>query len=160
MNPNDREIERKYLLRALPDGVERYPSTEIDQGYIPGERVRERVRRIVDGTGAITYVRTIKLGAGIEKWEFEEAATRQFFDAVWPLTLGHRVRKRRYRVPAAGGFDGEWEVDEFLDRPNFYLAEIELTHADQRPEPPPEIAAVIVREVTGVTGFSNYRLSR
>ncbi|HEY9226371.1 MAG TPA: hypothetical protein VIP11_06995 [Gemmatimonadaceae bacterium] len=159
MGANEREIERKYLLSGLPRGVAQYPSAEIDQGYIPGQRVRERVRRIVIGS-AVTYTRTIKLGVGIDKWEFEEPTTQLFFDTVWPLTEGHRVRKRRYRVPGHGGFDGEWEVDEFLDRPSFFLAEVELTDPEQRPDPPPEIAAVIVREVTDEPGFSNYRLSR
>ncbi len=156
MAVNEKEIERKYLLRALPLGVEKYPSQEIEQGYIPGFQVRERVRRIREGD-SVSYTRTVKLGTGIEKFEFEEAATEDFFTAVWPLTLGHRVRKRRYRVPGDGG---EWEVDEFLDRPDLWLCEIELGHASERPEPPAEIAAVIVREVTNEPGFSNYRLSR
>jgi adenylate cyclase len=156
MEANDREIERKYLLRALPEDVTRFPSQEIDQGYIPGTKVRERVRRIRDGA-VVSYVRTIKVGTGMDKFEFEEETTEEFFTAVWPLTLGHRVRKRRYRVPGDGG---EWEVDEFLDRPGLVLAEIELNHASERPEPPALIAAVVVREVTEEAGFSNYRLSR
>lgn len=156
MNVNDREIERKYLLRGLPEGITRYPSQEIDQGYIPGTQVRERVRRIRDGD-SVRYVRTVKLGTGVERWEFEEPTTEQFFTAVWPLTEGRRVRKRRYRVPSPSG---EWEIDEFLDRPNFYLAEIELAHASEQPTPPPEIAAVIVRDVTDEPDYSNYRLAR
>jgi CYTH domain-containing protein len=156
MGANDREIERKFLLRGLPRDVAKYPSVEIDQGYIPGEKVRERVRRVSDGA-SLTYFRTIKLGSGIEKLEFEELTDEKFFDCVWPLTEGHRVRKRRYRVPCDGF---EWEVDEFLDRADFYLLEIELNHVGERPAPPVEIAEMIVREVTDEPGFSNYRLSR
>lgn len=156
MNVDDKEIERKYLLCGLPEGIQAFPSQEIDQGYIPGSQVRERVRRIRDGD-TVSYVRTIKLGRGIERWEFEEPTTEQFFAAVWPLTEGKRVYKRRYRVASEAG---EWEIDEFLDRPDFYLAEIELGHASERPTPPAIIAAVIVREVTDEPGFSNYRLSR
>lgn len=156
MESNDREIERKYLLRALPQGIASHPSLEIEQGYIPGLRVRERVRRILDGE-AVSYVRTIKLGTGIHKFEFEEPATEAFWNAVWPLTEGHRIRKRRYRVPCDGF---EWEVDEFLDRTDLVLAEIELDDVSERPAPPAAIAAVIVREVTDEPGFSNYRLSK
>jgi CYTH domain-containing protein len=156
MNVNGREIERKYLLRALPSGVDRHSSIVIDQGYIPGIQVRERVRRILDG-GRVRYERTIKVGSGMEKLEFEEEATEVFFNAVWPLTEGHRVRKRRYHVPVTGGV---WEIDEFLDRPAFFLAEIELTHVDEHIAPTPEITAVIDREVTHEPGFSNYKLSR
>src|SRR5262245_16546202 len=156
MESTDREIERKYLLRALPQGIAGFPSAEMDQGYIPGLRVRERVRRIREGE-AVTYVRTIKLGTGIHRFEFEESTTESFFDAVWPLTEGHRIRKRRYRVPCDGF---EWEVDEFLDRANLVLAEIELDDESERPAPPELIAAVIVREVTDEPEFSNYRLSK
>src|SRR5437016_5663261 len=127
MGTNDREIERKYLLRALPDGVARHPSAVLDQGYIPGSQVRERVRRMrEDADGSVRYIRTVKLGSGIERFEFEEDTTDVFFAAVWPLTEGRRIRKRRYRVPGDGGV---WEVDEFLDR-DLVLAEIELTSVD------------------------------
>ena len=156
MNVNGREIERKYLLRGLPRDVGSHPSGVIDQGYIPGTAVRERVRRIQEGE-SVRYFRTIKLGTGMDKLEFEEDTTEAFFTAVWPLTEGHRVRKRRYRVPVP---DGVWEIDEFLDRDDFFLAEIELTSVDQHIEPTPEIAAVIVREVTDEPSFTNYKLSR
>ena len=156
MAANGREIERKFLLRGLPADVSRHPSVLIDQGYIPGTAVRERVRRTQDGS-TLRYFRTIKVGTGIERFEFEEETTETFFVAVWPLTEGHRVRKRRYMVPSGGK---TWEVDEFLDRHAFFLAEIELERADESVTPPAEIAAVIVREVTDEPGFSNYRLSR
>jgi CYTH domain-containing protein len=156
MAANGREIERKYLLRGLPADVAQYPSVIIDQGYIPGTAVRERVRRTQDGA-TLRYYRTVKVGNGIERFEFEEETTDTFFVAVWPLTEGHRVRKRRYMVP-----NGEriWEIDEFLDRESFALAEIELERADEPVVPPAAIAAVIVRDVTDEPGFSNYRLSR
>lgn len=155
-NDTGREIERKFLLRGLPAGVERYPSVVIDQGYVPGTAVRERVRRTQDGA-TLRYYRTVKVGSGVERFEFEEETTDTFFVAVWPLTAGHRVRKRRYMVPSGNRV---WEIDEFLDRDAFALAEIELERADEPVVPPPQIAAVIVRDVTDEPGFSNYRLSR
>jgi CYTH domain-containing protein len=158
MASNDREIERKYLLRGLPQGVTRHPSVEIDQGYIPGETVRERVRRI-RGPDSTRYVRTIKVGTGMNRFEFEEDAPEEFFTAVWPLTLGHRVRKRRYVVPSFPARGGPWEIDEFLDR-DLVLAELELESEDERVEMPTSIASVLVREVTDEPAFSNYRLSR
>jgi CYTH domain-containing protein len=156
MAANGREIERKYLLRGLPADVLQHPSVIIDQGYIPGAAVRERVRRTQDGS-TLRYFRTIKVGSGVERFEFEEETTDTFFVAVWPLTEGHRVRKRRYMIPSG---ERIWEVDEFLDRDAFVLAEIELERADEPVTPPPAIAAVIIREVTDEPGFSNYRLSR
>ena len=150
------EIERKYLLRGQPPRTIGAPSLEIDQGYIPGERIRERVRRA--RTSADTrYYRTIKMGSGVQRIEIEEEATEGFFEAVWPLTLGRRVYKRRYLVDDNGLV---WEIDEFLDRPSLWLAELELTHADQRVEIPDWLAPFVVREVTEEPSYTNRALAR
>src|SRR5258707_15578409 len=90
---NDREIERKYLLRGLPERVAGAPSIEIDQGYIPGRRINERVRRSRLSPDEVKYFRTMKSGSGIERTEIEEETDEAFFLAVWPLTRGARVYK-------------------------------------------------------------------
>src|SRR5690349_22451549 len=110
MNSNDREIERKYLLRALPSRVHEAKSAEVDQGYLPGTRINERIRRMRAPDGA-RFFRTIKMGSGIERFELEEETSEEFFAAVWPLTRGARIFKRRYFVPEG---DVVWEIDEFL----------------------------------------------
>jgi CYTH domain-containing protein len=132
MSNNDREIERKYLLRELPRGAQRAPTVVIDKGLFPGERINERVRR-TRGADGIRYYRTIKAGSGIERFEIEEETSELFFTTVWPLTRGCRVRKRRYLVEDNGA---TWEVDEFLDRDGLWLAEIELERVDQVVVPP------------------------
>ena len=86
MSNGNREIERKYLLTALPPRVLTAPAVHIDQGYLPGTRINERVRRS-KRDGAVRYYRTIKSGVGIEKLEIEEEIDERFFAAVWPLTL-------------------------------------------------------------------------
>ena len=125
MSNNDREIERKYLLRELPSRVARAPSLEIDQGYLPGERINERVRR-TRGNDGVRYYRTFKTGSGIERVEIEEETSELFFTTVWPLTRGCRVRKRRYLSRTTG----RREVDVF-DRDGLWLAEIELERVDR-----------------------------
>ena len=163
MATNDREIERKFLLRALPAAAAAAPAVEIDQGYLPGERILERIRRIrmMEGGAPVTpqqarYFRTVKLGSGVERLEFEEETTEVFFLTVWPLTRGRRVQKRRYTI--AAGTD-EWEVDDFIDRP-LVLAEIELERADQPANPPLWLVPLIEREVTNDPEYSNYALAR
>ena len=149
------EIERKYLLRGQPPRTAGATSLEIDQGYIPGERIRERVRR-ARGANDTRYYRTIKMGSGIQRLEIEEEATEEFFHAVWPLTLGRRVRKRRYLVDHDGLL---WEIDEFLDRPSLWLAELELTHADQKVEIPAWLQPYLEREVTDDPSYTNRALA-
>jgi hypothetical protein len=63
MANNDREIERKYLLRALPQRVNGARALEIDQGYLPGARINERIRRSLEDS-SVKYFRTIKAGQG------------------------------------------------------------------------------------------------
>lgn len=155
--PNDnREIERKYLLRNLPTRVAGTPSFEIDQGYLPGQRISERVRRS-RGSGGVRYYRTIKSGNGIVRSEIEEETTELFFLTVWPLTRGCRVRKRRYVVQEGGV---EWEIDEFLDRDGLWLAEVELETVDQVVQPPEWLREAIEREVTDDPAYTNYALAR
>ncbi len=151
----DIEIERKYLLSGMPPSLEGQPFREIEQGYIPGERLQERVRRVrMDGTE--WYVRTVKVGSGIRRIELQEDTDRETFEVLWPLTLGRRVIKRRYRVPEGGL---TWEVDEFTDR-DLVLAEIELPSEDIKPKLPDWIAPHVVREVTGEPEYVNVNLAR
>ena len=116
--------------------------------------MRERLRRAVGPRGA-RHTRTVKVGIGLARAEFEEEISASEFARLWPLTEGARLRKRRYRVA-----DGEltWEIDEFLDRP-LVLAEIELPAEDTPVEPPEWLAHWIAREVTGEPEFSNLRIA-
>lgn len=153
---NDLEIERKYLLRGLPDRVRSAPSVEVDQGYIPGDRIRERIRRTCAGD-RVQYFRTLKSGSGLVRTEIEEEASEEFFTAVWPLTRGARVFKRRYYVKEG---DVTWEIDEFLDREGLWFAEVELESAEQAVAIPDWLAPMVVRDVTDEPGFTNRALAK
>jgi adenylate cyclase len=155
-NSDDREIERKYLLRERPARVDRARALEIDQGYLPGERINERIRRTRSDDG-VRYYRTIKAGAGLERLEIEEETSELFFTTVWPLTRGCRIHKRRYLVEAE---DVTWEVDEFLDRDGLWLAEVELKDVQQLVVPPEWLRGVIEREVTDDPNYTNHALAR
>ena len=149
------EVERKYLLNGLPPATTDAPSVEIDQGYLPGEQLIERLRRI-HADGGDELVRTVKEGSGMVRLEVEEAVAPEVFDGLWPLTEGRRLRKRRYRV-AAG--DLIWEIDQFLDR-DLVLAEVELPTAEAEVPIPDWLNPWIEREVTEDPGYGNFELSR
>jgi adenylate cyclase len=152
--PLDQEIERKYLLEGLPDRAAAAPFVDIAQGYLPGTRILERIRRVTD-TNETRFVRTIKLGQGVSRIEIEEPMTEHLFDALWPLTEGRRVHKRRYLVPDENSV---WEIDEFLDQP-LVLGEIELPD-ERHPTIPQWLAPHVTREVTDEPAFTNARLAR
>jgi CHAD domain-containing protein/CYTH domain-containing protein len=154
------EVERKYLLRFLPEEARDGRRIDIAQGYIPGSRLHERIRRVsvYHGSGRkdVHFYRTVKLGEGVTRTEIEEETTEAVFLAMWPLTLRHRLRKRRFEVDA----DGQtWEIDDFKNR-DLVLAEIELDSEDDEVTFPDWLAPAVQREVTGEPEFQNINLAR
>ena len=151
-----REIERKYLLNAMPPFVRDHAFSRLEQGYVPGSSIVERVRRKVDAKGNKKHFRTVKLGRGIERIEIEEEITAELFASLFALTKGRRVRKKRYAIT-----EGEhtWEIDVFTDR-ELVLAEVELTSADIQPALPEWLEPFVVREVTDEDTYVNLNLAQ
>lgn len=154
-NPSVLEIERKFLLKRLPETMPESTAINIEQGYLPGERLVERLRAVEVGRKR-TYLRTVKVGAGLVRTELEEETSAEVFKSMWPLTRGKRLTKRRHRVP-----DGDltWEIDEFTDRP-LVLAEVELPSADTTVEIPEWLQPWVEREVTGEVAYLNSTLAK
>jgi len=150
----DQEVERKFLLTGLPPLDRAGDPVEIEQGYLPGDRLIERLRRI-ESPDAVELVRTVKEGTGLTRLEVEEPVTPRVFDQFWPLTEGRRLRKRRYRVPEG---DLVWEIDQFLDR-DLVLAEVELPGQGREVAIPGWLRPLVVREVTEDPAYSNAQLA-
>jgi adenylate cyclase len=145
-----REIERKFLVSAMP--VDRGPGTAIAQGYLPlaSDDTELRVRRKGDAT-----VLTVKRGSGLDRGEEEAAISTEAFDALWPLTEGRRIEKRRYEIPHAGAII---ELDEFGgELEGLLVAEVEFDtrEASEGFEPPDWLG----REVTDDASYGNRRLA-
>jgi adenylate cyclase len=98
----------------------------------------------------------MKLGHGLARQEFEEETTREVFEALWSITKGRRLRKRRYFVPAEGR---TWEIDEFLDR-DLFLAEIEIPSIDFAVAMPEWLEPYVVSDVTLERAYANFALAR
>ena len=97
--PNEevrKEIERKFLVRFLPDNLDQYQSEEINQGYIVimEDGTEVRLRKISD-----KYFQTIKSGGDEIRNETEIEITEQQFDSLWKITEGKRLEKVRYKIP-------------------------------------------------------------
>lgn len=149
------EIERKYLLSACPPEAAVVAGTRIEQGWIPGRTLRERLRRSTYPTGVSRYTRTVKFGRGISRVELEEDTDRHLFEVLWPLTASARVRKRRHAIREG---THTWEIDVFTDR-DLVLAEVELTATDDVPTIPAWLEKWIVREVTDESEYVNANLA-
>src|SRR5258705_9056768 len=99
------EVERKYLLSALPPREILGRGVEIRQGYIDAADPEIRVRQ----KGPASFL-TIKSGAGLQRQECEVQIPAATFEKLWPLTEGARIVKTRYTVQHG---DARWEIDEF-----------------------------------------------
>jgi CHAD domain-containing protein/CYTH domain-containing protein len=152
----DHEIERKFLLSAAPPLATQAAGVRIAQGWLPGEKLRERLRRSVHTDGRVEWTRTVKVGTGVARIEVEESTEPLLFESLWPLTASARVEKVRYAV-ADGAFI--WEIDVFLDR-DLVLAEVELPSADTLVSFPDWLAPFVVRDVTGDAAYVNANLAR
>ena len=144
------EIERKYLLSALPPREILGPSVPIRQGYIDAGDPEIRVRQ----KGSEFFL-TIKSGAGVRRQECEVRIPAATFEKLWPLTEGARVEKTRYTVPHG---DVRWEIDEFRDAlAGLYLAEVELASESEAVTPPAFLS--IARGVTEDPRYKNKSLA-
>jgi CYTH domain-containing protein/CHAD domain-containing protein len=146
------EIERKFVLAALPPRARGAAAVPIEQGYLNLEGATEvRLRRAGDALRL-----TAKSGEGEVREETEIELTADQFDALWPLTAGRRILKTRLLVPL--GQDLTAEIDRYEgDLAGLLTAEVEFTslEACRAWEPP----AWIGREVTGERAWSNRALA-
>jgi adenylate cyclase len=150
--PNSREIERKYLLKRLPENLNRSRRYVIAQGYLATEPAGRQIRLRKKGkTASLTF----KVGRGRSREEREIKLSPKQFAALWPATAGRRLRKLRYEIP--------WrnlliEIDMYRGRHSgLVVAEVEfpdrLTCAKFKPP------SWFGREVTGEKRYSNVRLA-
>lgn len=132
--PEHREIERKFLVRELPEKLADFPHAEIEQGYlaIEPDRVQVRMRKANDDL-SLTYKRNEENS----REEREVTLTREQFEVLWPGTVGRRLRKTRYDVPL-----GELvvEIDVYHERhEGLIVAEVEFENEEAARDfrPPP-----------------------
>ncbi len=151
----DTEIERKYLLSGLPGALKREASAVIEQGWLPGEVIQERLRRL-RSAGKTSYFRTVKSGSGLKRTQIEERISRRQFESLWPLTESRRLRKRRY---TQADRDLTWEIDVFEGR-DLVLAEVEIPYEEFEVQLPEWLQPFISREVTGDGAYDNVNLAR
>jgi len=149
---HNREIERKFLVKWLPDDLKRSRSFVIEQGYLATELAGRQVRLRKRGhTASLTF----KVRRDSHREEREIKLTPKQFAALWPGTTGRRLRKVRYEIP--------WdkvviELDIYRGRhAGLVVAEVEFPdRASCRRFKAPWWFG---REVTGEKRYSNVRLA-
>lgn len=103
------EIERKYLVRELPEDLDSYPHTDIEQGYLCTSPTL-RIRRMGDAFILTVKERRHTATTAIVNREEEFSLTRDSYERLRAKCDGHIVSKTRYRIPLPGGFTAELDI--------------------------------------------------
>jgi adenylate cyclase len=152
-----RELERKYLVLKLP-ALEGCVSHAIEQGYLATELGRSEVRmRRIDGDLLLTAKRDRQDGEGMRsRDELNVSLQPDQWEALWTMTVGRRVSKRRYEVPYG---DRMIEIDVFTGpTEGIITAEVEFPDVDaSRAFVPPEWLG---EDITQDPTYSNWHLAQ
>lgn len=144
----DLEAARTYVLAGLPDRLKEVEAMRLDRGWLPGDRIRERIRR-VRSAGTERYYRTVEVGASTGSGGLDERIGRSLWRKLWLLTEGNRVRTKRYEVTEEAL---HWRFEEFLDF-DLVLAEVEFAPGGEEVTIPSWLGPWIVEEVTHEPGY-------
>jgi hypothetical protein len=143
---------RQFMLQRVPASARPFARAEIEQGWLPGLRLIERVQPLSPDR-AVTF-RSSRPAVGGEPSPLEGEVDAALFETIWPLTEGRRLRKRRHVVSDYGL---EWEIDEYLDRD---LVLLEVPVDELGAGLPDWLQPYVVREVTGEGGYTPRALAR
>lgn len=100
------EIERKYLVRRLPDDLSKYETKKIAQGYLCTDPV-VRIRRSNDN-----YYMTYKGDGLMVREEYNLPLTREAYEHLLPKIDGLLIAKTRYLIPLTDRLTAELDVFE------------------------------------------------
>ena len=113
------EIERKYLVKQVPEHLDSYAFHEIEQGYLCTEPV-VRIRRQDDD-----YYLTYKSKGLLSREEYNLPLTKEAYLHLKPKADGLVISKTRYLIPEKDGLTIELDVfhNEYK---GLLLAEVEF----------------------------------
>ena len=120
MENNNMEIERKYLVKNLPEQLDSYPHKRIEQGYLctsPVVRIRKQ---------EVDYILTYKGEGMMARTEYNLPLSQEGYEHLKEKTDGYLISKTRYYIP----FDKTHTIElDIFDAPfaPLYLAEVEFS---------------------------------
>lgn len=117
------EIERKYLIKEMPD-LSKYEKSEIIQAYLSVRPVI-RIRKEDD-----TYYLTYKNGGGMAHEEANLPLDRVSFEHLLPKHDGKIISKTRYRIPIHDGLTVELDIFHG-DHEGLQFLEVEFASVEQ-----------------------------
>ncbi|MGN1318804.1 MAG: CYTH domain-containing protein [Lachnospirales bacterium] len=145
------EIERKFLVKSLPEEIKNCKKLHIKQAYIstnPTIRLRQQDDE---------YILTVKGFGTMKKVEYELPLTKEQFDNLWKKSEGNVIIKTRHKIPLDNNLIAELDIYEGnLD--GFMNVEVEFSSTKEAIlfNPPTWFG----QEVTQNKEYSNASLSK
>ena len=100
------EIERKFLLKSLPDNHDKYPFHQIEQGYLCTDPV-VRIRRQDED-----YYLTYKSKGLMVREEYNLPLTKKAYEHLIPKIDSILISKKRYLIPIDTSLTIELDIFE------------------------------------------------
>ena len=145
------EIERKFLIKKLPDNLTSYKARKIEQAYLCTDPV-VRVRRDND-----VYYLTYKSKGMIVREEYNVPLTKEAYRHLLAKADGNIITKTRYEIPEKDNLTIELDVFEGKFD-GLLLAEVEFASEEEAlGYIPPEWFG---EDVSNSTKYHNSTLSR
>lgn len=153
------EIERKYLLKSLPENLSSYECYHLEQAYIttnPVIRVRKKVHVSLDNNDC-KYILTVKSGGLMIREEYEILLDEEGYQNVLKKAEGNIITKDRYIIPLEDNL--KLELDIFKGAfEGLIMGEVEFPDEETAKKyTPPEF---ISEEVTFNKNYSNSAMSK
>lgn len=117
------EIERKYLIRHLPENLSQYQCKKIAQGYICTNPV-VRIRKSDD-----EYYLTYKGKGLMAREEYNLPLTQEGYEHMLPKIDGRLIEKSRYLIPLDRKLTAELDIFEG-DLAPLIIVEVEFDSLD------------------------------
>ena len=117
------EIERKYLVKSIPENLKDYPCRVMEQGYLNIAPVI-RIRKDNDN-----FELTYKSKGLMVREEYNLPLTKEAYEHLLLKIDGRLIKKRRYMIPLEGNLTVELDVFEGELAP-LILAEVEFPDED------------------------------
>ena len=118
------EIERKYLVKSIPENLKDYPCRVMEQGYLNIAPVI-RIRKDNDN-----FELTYKSKGLMVREEYNLPLTKEAYEHLLLKIDGRLIKKRRYMIPLEGNLTVELDVFEGELAP-LILAEVEFPDEDR-----------------------------
>ena len=118
------EIERKFLVKSIPENLDSYPVRHIEQGYLSNNPV-VRVRRDND-----SYYLTYKGKGKMVREEYNLPLTPASYTHLLKKADGNIITKNRYEIPVKNGLTAELDIFEGIFK-GTVIVEVEFSSQEE-----------------------------